>query len=381
MSQSENWFKHLEQIKEKNIKEKGSHKGVMEYISMKAREKGIPVGGIFELTPKCNLNCKMCYVHLDQGQLKDKSILTIDVWKDLMHQAYETGMLSATLTGGECLTYPGFDDLFLYLHSLGCEVSVLTNGLLLDDKRVQFFKKHMPTVISVTLYGCNDDVYERVTGKRAFSIVVKNIAKAIEAELPISITITPNKYLGEDIMETIKVARSLCKSIVLNFCLTDPREETGRSGQKNEIDTNLYIKALKYLYELDGFKATEIEEEKLPPYGGKSHQTSKCGLICGGGRSSFAIDWKGTMMPCVDFTMIQAYPLKDGFLNAWRKVNKEANNWPRGPECDGCADADVCNRCATNMYQFAEPGKLPVGMCERTREMVRNGLAHIPDCE
>ena len=87
------------------------------------------------------------------------------------------------------------------------------------------------------------------------------------------------------------------------------------------------------------------------------------------------------MMPCVDFTRIQAYPLKDGFLNAWRKVNKEANSWPRVPECDGCAYADVCNQCAVNMYQFAKPGKIPTEMCERTRELVRNGIVHISGCE
>lgn len=381
MYQSENWFKHLVQIREKTGKQKGSYQGVMEYVGLKAREKGIPVGGKFELTPLCNFGCKMCYVHLDTEQLKGQAILTVDTWKDLMHQAWEAGMLAATLTGGECLAYPGFEELFLYLHSLGCEVSVLTNGLLLDEKRIQFFKSHMPSTVQVTLYGCNDDVYERVTGRRVFSTVTDNIKKAIEAGIPVGLSITPSTYLGEAIIETIRVACGLCKSVTINNCLNAPREETGRSEQKDEMDINLYIRALKYLCEIRGNKTTEIEEDKLPPLGGSSHETAECGLVCGGGRSSFAIDWKGTMMPCVDFTRIQAYPLKDGFLDAWYKVNREANDWPRVPECDGCAYADACNLCAVNMYQFAEPGKLPVGMCERTREMVRNGLAHIPDCE
>ena len=60
MDHSGNWFKYLAQIKEKNSKQKGSYKGAIEYISMKARDRGIPVGGKFELTPLCNFNCKMC---------------------------------------------------------------------------------------------------------------------------------------------------------------------------------------------------------------------------------------------------------------------------------------------------------------------------------
>ena len=381
MYQSETWFSHLANMREKTGHQKGSYKDAMKFISMKARDKGVPVDGKFELTPLCNLDCKMCYVHLNAEQLNDRSILTVDTWKNLMYQAWEAGMLSAILTGGDCLTYPGFDDLFLYLHSLGCEVSVLTNGLLLDEKRIQFFKRHLPAVVQVTLYGSNDEIYEKVTGRRVFSIVEKNIKRAIEADIPVGISITPNKYMGEDIIETVRVARGLCKSVSINYCLNAPREETGRSKHKDEIELELFIKALKYLNELNGGECREIDELKLPPCGGPSHETSECGLLCGGGRSSFAIDWEGTMMPCVDFTRIQAYPLKDGFLNAWHEVNRKANNWPRVPECNGCAYYDVCNRCAANMYQFAEPGKMPIGMCERTKEMVRNGIAHIPDCE
>ena len=252
MYESENWFKYLEEIRKRTGMEQGSYQEVMKYISAKARNQGVPVTGKFELTPLCNFDCKMCYVHLDENLLKGKTVLSVDKWKDLMYKAYEAGMLSAILTGGECLTYPGFDEIFLFLHSLGCEVTVLTNALLLDERRIQFFKDHTPATIQVTLYGCDDDAYERVTGKRAFSIVVKNIKNAIEAELPISISITPSKYLGEDVIETVRVAREICKAVSINFCLDAPREETGRSGQKDEIDINLYIKALKYLKKLNG---------------------------------------------------------------------------------------------------------------------------------
>ena len=29
----------------------------------KADKLGIPLSGTFELTPRCNLDCKMCYIH------------------------------------------------------------------------------------------------------------------------------------------------------------------------------------------------------------------------------------------------------------------------------------------------------------------------------
>ncbi len=350
-------------------------------LDQKARKKGIPIDGKFELTPLCNFDCRMCYVHLNENQLNGNSVLSVETWKNLMHQAWEAGMISAGLSGGECLVYPGFNELYLYLHSLGCKVGVMTNGFLLDEKRICFFQEHMPSGIQVTLYGWNDDVYERVTGKRAFTTVKNNIRNAIDAKIPVNLSITPSIYLGEDLLETVRVAKEMCRSVTINNCFMYPREETGRSGQWDDVDTDLYIRALQYAQELDGRAATPISEEKLPPYGGPCHETSECGFLCGGGRSGFAIDWKGTMMPCVNFQQIRGYPLKDGFAAAWSKVNYEANHWPRIPECDGCAYETVCNHCASNALQYAEPGKVPTAICERTREMVRNGVFRLPECE
>ena len=232
----------------------------------------------------------MCYVHLNRDQLKNRSVLPVNVWKDLMHQAWEAGMISASVTGGECLTYPGFNELYLYLQSLGCEVAVLTNGFLLDEKRIQFFQENRPSDMQVTLYGCNDDVYERVTGQRAFTTVITNFRQAKDAGLSVYISITPSKYLGEDIFETIRIARELSEKVIINDFYTSPREETGRSGYQDDADTELYIRAIRYLNQLNGFNPVGISEEKLPPIGGSCHETFECGFQCGGGRSAFAID-------------------------------------------------------------------------------------------
>lgn len=380
MNELTNGFEHLRKLQDQDEK-KPKFSEFEKYLSLKAREKGVPVSGTFELTPLCNFNCKMCYVHLNIDQLHGRDVLSVNTWKDLIYQAWKAGLITATLTGGECLTYPGFDELFLFLHSLGCEVAVFTNGYLLDEKRIQFFREHLPAMIQITLYGCNDDVYERVTGQRAFTTVVTNIKRAIEAGLPVCVSITPNKYLGEELLETIRIAKELCKTVIVNSFFTTPRQETGRSGQQDDAELDLYIRAFKYIDQLEGRETVEIEERDLPPCGGSSCTASDCGLKCGGGRSNFSIDWKGTLKPCVDLERIQAYPLKEGFAAAWTKVNQEANNWPRVPECEGCPYDAVCNACAAYMLRYADPGKLPTGLCEQTRKFVCSGVKHIPTCE
>ena len=36
------------------------------------RRNFIPKGGSFELTPRCNLDCKLCYIHLNDPGLREK---------------------------------------------------------------------------------------------------------------------------------------------------------------------------------------------------------------------------------------------------------------------------------------------------------------------
>lgn len=374
-------FELLDKLREQNGKERQNFRDFTRHLDRKAREKGIPIRGQFELTPLCNLSCKMCYAHLTADQLAGRAILSVSAWKDLIHQAWKAGMYQVILTGGECLVYPGFDELYLYVQSLGCETYVLTNGVLLDDKRIRFFLEHPPAIIKITLYGWNDDVYERVTGQRVFRAVADNIRNAVAAGLPVKISVTPSTYMGEDVLQTIRTAKSLCKHIDINSAVLPPRKETGRSEQKDDPEIDLYVKAYKLYAELEGMTLSEIQEGKLPPAGSEKHECAECGLRCGGGRSGFVVDWKGNMMPCNSLDMIQGHPFEQGFANAWKVINKGAESWPRVPECESCAYRHVCNNCAANMLRFAKPGVLSPVLCERTKELVRNGICHIPDCE
>lgn len=381
MQEPVNGITFLEELSKKAGREVDDFKTLSRFLNAKAAEKGVPIFGQFELTPLCNFDCKMCYVHLEADQLAGRKLLPVETWKGLMHQAWEMGMMHVNLTGGECLTYPGLEELFLYLHSLGCDVSILTNGYLLDDRWIEFFRQHNPAMIQITLYGWNDDVYERVSGRRAFGKVAENARRAIDAGLNVSLTMTPNRYLGEDALETVRFGRSLSRGFSINSDVFPPREETGRSQQRDDPDADHYVRIHRLLNELNGLETKEIEAEKLPPAGGPSHQCDGCGLQCGGGRSGFVINWKGTLMPCNRLDMIHADPLKEGFKAAWTRINREANSWPRVPECEGCAYSGVCNNCAANMLQFAEPGKQPTGLCELTKYYVRHGIKRIPECE
>ena len=56
------------------------------YLHAKACRAGTPLAGNFELTPRCNFNCKMCYVHLSEAEQKRRGAeLSADEWLSIAY--------------------------------------------------------------------------------------------------------------------------------------------------------------------------------------------------------------------------------------------------------------------------------------------------------
>ena len=80
------------QLDEQGITDHRRYQMVRNFLSFQARDKAIPISGSFELTPLCNLDCKMCYVHLQPNQIKQSErLLTVTEWKKIISEAVDAG--------------------------------------------------------------------------------------------------------------------------------------------------------------------------------------------------------------------------------------------------------------------------------------------------
>ena len=313
----------------------------------------------------------MCYVHLNKSQMNGAQLLSVDQWKHIMQQAIDAGMMYARLTGGECLTYPGFRELYLFLREKGIETVILSNGILIDEDMLSFFRENPPAAIQVSLYGSDEDAYERVTGKRVFSQVLGNLRRIKAAELPLTIAVTPNAYMtdGEQILQLL-FEEDLPFNI--NSGIMQPRPETGRALADADLDS--YIAMLRYRACMKGRELTvEGDPESLPDPGGKKGDPA-FGVTCGAGRSSFAIDWKGNMRPCNTFPCDGEDAFSLGFQEAWRRTNHTATHFPLPAECEGCAYKGLCKHCVAEHASGAAPGHANPSVCAMGRRMVLEGF-------
>ena len=334
------------------------------FLEFKARKLGVPIRGVFELTPLCNLDCKMCYVHLQKQQMSGCSLLSAQQWKAYIKDAYDAGMRFASLTGGECLTYPGFDEVYLYMHELGIDTHVLTNGLLLNEQRIAFFKQHPSSLIQVTLYGSDDDAYEKVTGVRCFQQVYQNIMKAKEAGLPIQIAVTPNAFGYEDLPKLLQLAEKTGIVYRINSILNHPRENTGRD--LHDLTDDQYVEILRLQAQLKSRQPVPVDPAEIQdvPHSGKA----EVGIKCGAGRSNFAISWQGHMVPCISLSdLYPSRPIGE-FMEDWHAINSWANSLPVPEECDACAYQAKCIQCIAIHYNSENPGHCNPGVCRRKKK-------------
>ena len=131
----------------------------------KATQTGTPLSGTFELTSRCTLDCKMCYIHKKQ---QDAEILEKEKptkwWLDLAKKAQESGMLLLLLTGGEPMLREDFDEIYLTCKKMGLLVTINTNATLIDEKKIQLFKENPPQRVNITLYGTSRETYGNLCG-------------------------------------------------------------------------------------------------------------------------------------------------------------------------------------------------------------------------
>lgn len=360
----------LELLRQNGVQKNVYWRYLEAYQERKAREKGIPLYGQFELTPLCNLDCKMCYVHLDPKQINGKKILPAAWWKNIMQQARSHGMTHASLTGGECLTYPEFDDVYLYLRGMGVKPSIKTNGILLNQKRIDFFKKYPPRGITISLYGSCNEAYLNVAGHAVFDTVYDNLMQLKNTDIPVDIAITPSKYMYNDLEKLLEVVQQTGFPYSLNIMLFTPREETGR--ELCDISTYEYIEIYKKLQAHKYGNTAKKEETEATD--STTNGDSHVGIRCGAGRSSFNITWNGSITACENLNSSKISLLDYSFSEAWGKINKEALSYPLPVECFDCKYNTVCFNCVAYKCSGMDKGHCNPRICERTKLLVEEGI-------
>lgn len=92
-----------------------------------------------EITSNCNLKCCHCYVE-NRAQKQMSRFLDFEMIKKVICEAYDMNAVTITLTGGEPMTHPNFNDIIEFIKSKGFVVFLKTNGTLISNNNIKYIK-------------------------------------------------------------------------------------------------------------------------------------------------------------------------------------------------------------------------------------------------
>lgn len=329
------------------------------YLYTKASRNGMPLSGTFELTPCCNMACRMCYVRkTKEEQEKIAPLRTAKEWLELGKTAREQGMLYLLLTGGEPFLRPDFQEILSGLHRMGLLISINSNGTLIDEETVEWLKETPPVRINITLYGASDETYARLCGNpKGFTQTARAIRLLKEAGIQVKINCSVTPYNVDDLEGIYAFAREEGLLVQATSYMFPPlRRDTSMVGQNDRFSPQeaAYQSACILALDLgeDEFLRRVSRDESLafpqeieedcPEIDGEGD-----GIRCRAGKCSFWITWDGRMLPCGMFPEGNAQNVfQIGFEKAWKQVHEEALAIRLPAKCSGCTLRDQCKACA-----------------------------------
>lgn len=327
---------------------------------------GIPVSGMFELTPRCNLQCKMCYIRLTPEQMLPLGHeRTAAEWLQMGAQARDAGLAFLLITGGEPTLRSDFCEIWEGLAQMGLSLSINTNGTLLTPQIKALWHRLPPAQVNITLYGtCREDYEALCRNGDAFNAVIDALdwLKSEGILVHLNTTMVPTNYDKWQQIEDFAKARGL-ELRMTAYCFPPTRRDcTCFERLEPEVAGELIVKDVLYREGMDAIRRKAMDLDVPVPHSCELDNGEP--MSCLAGRCQFWLTWNGNMTPCGMLTLPTVYPFRDGFVAAWEQLRQLCDPIRLCPECIDCPESRSCMNCAA--VTFAETGRFdgkPEYMC------------------
>ena len=297
-------------------------------IFKKTVDQRIPFIVHWELTYRCNLKCRHCYVVPQAGQ---RELDTKEI-KGILFTLAQANSLFLIWSGGEALCREDFLEIIRYAHQLDFAQRIFTNGTLLNNENIKAIKKIHPLSVEISLYGTKPDTHDKITRvKGSFQKSLGALFKLKGEKINIAVKFMVFKENLKEFKEVEKLSRDLQAKFVYDVNIA-PRHD----GSLEPIKCRLAGPELEEF--LQG-RPMNLEHLSF-----KSDQN----LLCNGGLNNFSISPGGDVFPCVGIREKIGNILTDSIEELQRaplleKLRERKTGYLT--ECQDCNLIPYCNRC------------------------------------
>jgi radical SAM protein with 4Fe4S-binding SPASM domain len=315
---------------------------LMMELNEKAQAMGVPLSAHLDITWRCNELCVHCYLdHDGDGEMSTDEI------KNVLRQLAESGTFFLSISGGEPFLRRDCFEILEYARSLGFNVKLKTNAVMIGLKEAEKLKKLGIEQIQISIYSHRPEIHDAITklpGSLRRSLEAIKRLKA--AGLKVSISNVLMKHNATDARSVQRLATELGVTFAI-----DPTITPMLNGDRSILDLNIPTDILKDVMHSEEFvgnveefcsSTSTVDKEFLDGYS------------CSAGHTLAYISPFGDVYPCVQFPMPCGNLRTQSFKEVWYRspalTELRSVHVRDLPTCSKCSHAGHCSRCPGLAY-------------------------------
>ena len=301
----------------------------------------VPVTVLLELTNRCNERCIHCYV--DHSKSAEMGFCQ---WKAVLDQLKSLGALILTLSGGESLLHPDFQEIYTYAHRNNFAIRLFTNGLILDHRILELLETYKPLDVQFSIYGHTPELHDSITG---VSGSFERTAKALKSVSALGIPVFGKcSWLSQN-ADYFREIQELVLQMGAEFS-GNAMIAPARSPDKNTPGCRVADAQFERLTQWGRSGRDEIQESIEEPAGDNSLDRN----LCGAGVITMRISAQGDVYPCTDHKRqvgnVKDKSLEDIWNNSPFLAKLRRLRHRDRQECLSCELQPDCFHCHAQAY-------------------------------
>lgn len=331
----------------------------------------------FNSTKSCNLGCAFCYDKAVRGRTE---VLSLDVVRQIAEDAAELGARRVILSGGEPMVRRDWMEIANIFDSLGMEISLATNGTLIDNEIAAFLSRLKKVSISISLDG-DETVHDRLRDQAgAHRRTIRGLEALRQAGIKFDINATIFRENISEVPFLTRLSRDFDCDVRLSLLHPNGR---GRDMHELELTPEEILRLREYCHILrhNGIKVflnlpplLQYLEEIIPSRGAAcGWAINFCGVLANGDVTICGV--------ASDEPDLVAGNVKEKrFRDIWRdaslfRATRSLNTRDLAGICGRCPFNEFCGgACRLSAFRAEGDFLAPYDLCEK---FYRSGL--IPD--
>ena len=340
---------------------------LMQEMSERALQLGVPLSAQLDLTYRCNEQCVHCYLdHDDHGEMT-----TVEI-KHLLTEMAEAGVFILTLSGGEIFLRKDFFEILEHARSLTFCVKLKTNAVLIREAQAARLRDLGVESIQISIYSHRPEVHDAITKVKGSLRRSINAIRFLKSQ---GLKVIMANVLMTENMHDYHGVRALAEELGAEYTL-DPTITPMMDGDRLVLDLNAGEPPCASCFATKCSSATPTNFARCPP---PPDAESLASLPCSAGHTACYISPYGEFYPCVQFPLSCGNVRQQRFIDIWRDSEqlKEVRSIRLKDlsGCSQCAHGSTCTRCPGLAFMEGNMRGPSTADCEKS--FARTGIPSI----